>query len=140
MRARPSLHILGAFGCFLLMAGDRANAAAEAGSVSRVQNQAQVGASPAAVGTPVRMGDKLRTGGNARLEVTFNDGTRLTLGENAEVVVDRYVYNPAKSKGEMLLSASQGALRLATGKLKEMTNRDITVATPHAALAVRGTE
>ena len=104
------------------------------------KNQAQIGSSVAAIGSPVRLGDRLRTGANARLEITFDDGTRLTLGENANVVIDRYVYNPAKSKGQMLLSTTQGALRLATGKLKEMDNKDITVVTPAAALAVRGTE
>jgi len=140
MWAWPLLRFLGVCGFLLVMAGHGAVAAAQVGSVTRVQNQAQVGSESAAVGASVHMNDHLRTGANARLEVTFQDGTRLTLGENADVIVDRYVYNPAKSKGEMLLNASQGALRLATGKLKEMNNRDIKVATPYAALAVRGTE
>jgi hypothetical protein len=39
------------------------------------------------------MGDALQTGPNGRLEVTFVDDTRLTLGDNAKVVIDRYVYN-----------------------------------------------
>jgi hypothetical protein len=115
-------------------------AAQTVGSVSRVQNQAQIGAKPAAVGTPVQMNDQLRTGANARLQVTFKDGTTLTLGENARVVVDRYVYNPNEGKGVMALQTTQGAIRLATGKLGKMRDRDVTVTTPAAALAVRGTE
>jgi hypothetical protein len=51
------------------------------------------------------MNDRLRTGANARLEVTFNDNSVLTLGENANVAIDRYVYNPAKSTGELALNA-----------------------------------
>ena len=78
-------------------------AASIVGSVSRVQNQAQVGGANAAVGTSVHMGDALQTGANARLEVTFIDDTRLTLGENARVVIDRYVYNPDRSVGAMAL-------------------------------------
>jgi hypothetical protein len=43
------------------------------------------------------MNDQLLTGANARLQVTFRDGTVLTLGENAKVVVDRYVTIPNKA-------------------------------------------
>jgi hypothetical protein len=108
--------------------------------VSRVQNQAQVGSASAAVGTSVHMGDPLQTGANARLEVTFIDGTRLTLGENARVVIDRYVFNPDRSIGEMALRSTRGALRFATGKIHQMDQKNVTVSTPAAALAVRGTE
>src|SRR3990170_5055962 len=74
-----------------------AAAAAAVGTVTKVQNQAQIGGTAAAVGTPVNMNDRLLTGAKARMEVTFRDGTVLTLGENAKVVVDRYVYNPGQS-------------------------------------------
>jgi hypothetical protein len=40
-------------------------------------------------------------GANARLEVTFVDNIKLTLGENARVVIDRYVDNPDRSIGVM---------------------------------------
>src|SRR6478672_1867258 len=45
-----------------------------------------------------------------------------------------------KSKGEILLKVTQGAFRFAGGRLKQMSDRKITVNTPVAALAVRGTE
>jgi hypothetical protein len=86
------------------------------------------------------MGDALQTGANARLEVTFVDQTRLTLGENARVVIDRYVYDPDRSIGEMALKSTRGALRFATGKINQMDQKNVTVSTPAAALAVRGTE
>jgi hypothetical protein len=86
------------------------------------------------------MNDRLRTGSDSRLQVTFRDNSVLTLGEKANVVVDRYVFDPEKSKGEILLKATQGAFRFAGGRLKQMSDRKITVNTPVAALAVRGTE
>jgi len=64
----------------------------------------------------------------------------LTLGENAEVVVDRYVYNPSTSTGVLALNSANGALRFVTGKIGHMRNKDVTVKTPQAALAVRGTD
>ncbi len=117
-----------------------AAAAPVVGTVTKVEKQAQIGSTTAVVGTPVHMKDKIRTGRNARLQVTFSDDTTLTLGEDALVVVDRYVFDPDASTGILALNVSRGALRFATGKLGKMKNKDITVATPGAALAVRGTE
>jgi hypothetical protein len=116
-----------------------AQANSAVGTVSRVQNSAQIGVSPATVGAPVHMNDRLRTGANARLEVTFNDNSKLTLGENANVAIDRYVYNPAKSSGELALNASRGALRFAGGGIEKLQKKTVTVSTPYAAMAVRGT-
>jgi hypothetical protein len=54
-------------------------------------------------------------------------------------VVDRYVFNPAKSSANVVLNATQGALRFAGGKIEQMHTKNIIVNTPNAALAVRGT-
>ena len=116
-----------------------ARAESVVGTVSKVQNSAQIGGGPATVGSPVHMSDRLRTGANARLEVTFNDNSKLTLGENANVVIDRYVYNPNKSSAQVVLNSAHGALRFAGGKIEEMSHKNIVVNTPNAAMAVRGT-
>ena len=86
------------------------------------------------------MNDLLQTGTNARLQVTFRDKTELSLGENATVTVDRYVFDPDASVGAAALNVTKGAFRLATGRLSAMRNKDIIVTTEHAALAVRGTD
>ena len=114
--------------------------AATVGTVSKVENQAHIGSAAAVVGTPVQTNDELSTGPKSHLEVTFSDDTKLTLGENAKVVIDRYVFDPDKSVGELALSTSAAAFRLATGKISEMQDRKISVAAPFAALAVRGTD
>jgi len=123
----------------LLPFNSRAMAAGQVGTVTQVQNQAQVGSRTAVVGTPVYMNNQLRTGANVRLKITFSDGSDLTLGENASVVVDQFVYNPSKSKGAVVLSAAQGAFRFAGGKIEGMQEKKVLVNTPSAALAVRGT-
>jgi hypothetical protein len=117
-----------------------AAAGATVGMVTKVENQAYVGSQPAAVGTIVHMNDTLRTGAKARLQVTFRDKTDLTLGENANIVIDRYVFDPDAGVGEATLNATKGAFRLVTGRLSDMPKKNITVSTPLAALAVRGTD
>ena len=124
MSALPSaLRFLAIFVCLASAFTIHAAAAAPVGKVTKVQNQAQIGGAAAAVGTPVNTNDRLRTGANARLEVTFRDGTKLNLGENATVVVDRYVYNPEQSTGALALKTTTGAVRFATGKINQMSKR-----------------
>jgi hypothetical protein len=140
MPTLPSLlRLLAILVCLVSAFNIRAAAAAAVGKVTQVQNQAQVGGKTAVVGTPVYLNDRLRTGAKARLKITFSDQSELTLGENANVVVDHFVYNPSKSKGEVVLSATQGALRFAGGKIENMQQKKMLVKTPSAALAVRGT-
>ena len=115
-----------------------------AGFVNAVENEAEIvsatGTVKAVIGAVVQMKDELRTGPNARLQVTFRDNTVLTLGENATVVVDSYVYDPDKSTGETVLQATRGAFRFVTGRLKELKQNKIAVSTPVADIGIRGTE
>ena len=111
-----------------------AGAAKSVGSVTKVQNLAQIGFATAVVGSPVRMNDRLRTGANVRLQITFRDNSLLTLGENANVVVDRFVFNPERSKGEVALSATRGAFRFAEEKIEQTQTKKVTVSPPQQRL------
>jgi hypothetical protein len=125
---------------FILLMFGATSARAEAiGRITKVQTPAQIGSANAAIGAPVHMSDRLRTGANGRIAVTFRDGSVLTLGENANVVIDRFVYDPQKSKADVVLKASRGALRFAGGKIDQVQHKSVVVNTPNAALAVRGT-
>jgi hypothetical protein len=115
-------------------------AAQVVGTVTKVENQAKVGGATAVVGTALHMSDVLSTGAKSRLQVTFHDNSTLTLGENARVVVNKFVYNPKKSSGELALSATRGAFRFTGGKIEKMQSKKVTLNTPGAALAVRGTD
>jgi hypothetical protein len=89
------------------------------GAVDRVENESKIVAgdavTPAKIGTPVHLRDELRTGPEGRLKVTFRDDTLLTLGENASVVVDRYVYDPRQSVGQTVIQTTKGAFLFASG-------------------------
>ena len=67
---------------------------------------------------------------NLALEISFRDNTKLSLGENARVVIDRFVFNPDESTGELVLSTGTAAFRMVTGKIGEMQNKKINVSTP----------
>lgn len=120
--------------------GAQSAAAESVGMVTKVENQAQIGSANAVVGSLVQANDAIRTGPKSRLEISFRDNTKLSVGENATVVIDRFVFNPEQSTGELLLSTSTAAFRMATGRINAMKNKQINVTTPMAALAVRGTD
>jgi hypothetical protein len=114
------------------------------GMVSKVANDAEVvtgdGTLPAVVGTVLHSKDTLRTGAGGRMEVTFRDNTLLTLGENANVVIDKFVFDPDAGVGEAALNVTQGAFRFATGRIGSIKDKKVTVSTPVAQIGVRGTE
>ncbi len=146
MRVLPSLLRLAGLVCLLTLGGvasadDDAN---RVGFVNKVENEAMVVSNEATamalIGTAIHLKDELRTGAGGRMQVTFRDNTVLTLGENASVVVDRYVFDPDEGVGETVLQATKGAFRFASGRIKELRNNEIAVSTPVADIGVRGTE
>src|SRR5208337_3419391 len=68
------------------------------GAVDKVQAQVeatQAGQTRAlAVASDLYFRDRCRSREGARLQATLKDGTQLTLGENATLVIDEFVYDP----------------------------------------------
>ena len=81
--------------------------------------------------------EKITTGAESATKLIFLDQTTLTLGPNSEIVLDRFVYNPNKSKGSFIMTATSGAFRFASGK---MSKNSYKIHTPAATIGVRGTE
>jgi hypothetical protein len=69
-------------------------------------------------------------------------GTQITLGENAEVVIMQYQFNPFVSgeKGMVVVEVSKGAFLLTTGRISQLSDKRIEVKTALADLATAGAE
>lgn len=93
-----------------------------------------------ALGVAIHMGDTIRTDASTRVEIVFADGTRLTLGDDSSLTVDRFVYGGAMAPGEVLLSLTAGVFRAVTGEVAKLTGAPFRVRTPAATIGVRGTE
>ncbi|HXZ45406.1 MAG TPA: FecR family protein [Pseudolabrys sp.] len=124
-------------------AGNQVAAQDAIGTVSRIQGEASGthgGATRAlTLNVPVMLKETVTTGTAARLEVTFKDNTRLTLGENAKLTLDRYVFNPAAGRGTIRFRVV-GALRFLSGQVSKLARSDVSVTTPVANIGIRGTE
>ena len=51
--------------------------------------------------------DRCHSREGARLQATLKDGTQLTLGENATLVVDEFIYDPSMSRGALSIRVRQ---------------------------------
>lgn len=88
---------------------------------------------------PILFDDLLQTGAASRLRVLFDDRTELTLGENANVLIDRYLYDPQAGRGAILNQVLGGAFQFVTGAIGDLSDREVTLITTHANLGIRGT-
>src|SRR5262249_58178144 len=105
------------------------------GTVSRIQGEAsgtRNGATRAlAPNSAVFLNETVATGETARLEVTFTDNTRLTLGEKAKLTLDNYVYvyDPATGRGTIKFGLL-GAFRFVSGQVSKLPTPQATLTTP----------
>jgi hypothetical protein len=132
-----------AVGLFCVFAGGQAAGQEATGTVSRIQGEASGvhGGATRALGlnASVFLNEVVSTGAAARLEVTFKDSTRLTLGEKTKLTLDRFVFNPAARRGSIRFRVS-GAFRFLSGQVSKLARSDVRMTTPFATIGVRGTE
>jgi|AraplaMF_Col_mMF_1032025.scaffolds.fasta_scaffold00104_84 hypothetical protein len=111
------------------------------GTVAAVKPDA-FGAAPGAaeqtltIGTNLVENQTIRTGTDGTANVIFADRSTLTVGKGSEVVLDKFVYDPATGDGGLAIDLTQGALRFVGGKLSKDGN--VQVKTPTATMTVRG--
>ena len=124
---------------FSVFAGDRIAAQEVIGTVSRILGEANATrggtARALSLNMSVILNETVSTGSGGRLEVTFKDNTRVTLGENAKLTLDRYAFNPAAGRRKIRFRIV-GAFRFVAGKLSKLVRSDINVTTPAAAIGV----
>jgi ferric-dicitrate binding protein FerR (iron transport regulator) len=89
------------------------------------------------VGTSVFQEETVKTGPSGTLEIRFRDETRLGLGASSTVKLDRFVYVGETGTEAVVIGLTKGAFRLATGSSPKKAYK---IATPLAAIGVRGTE
>src|ERR1700733_7935940 len=142
MRRTQSLPLLFAaipLGAVLaLSAAARADTIGTAGAVNTPSSGTAPGA-PARgieIGAQVVENEKIQTTATGSVQVLFIDKTTLNVGPNSTLVIDRFVYNPATTKGELALSLSKGVMRVVGGVATH--SEGATIRTPVAAIGLRG--
>lgn len=120
------------------------------GKVVRIQgwaNQAVEGFAPITLkaNDPIHKLGTIKTGNDARLEIYFDDGTRMVLGEWAHVTMKDYAYKSSKQPklqrgNSFVLNFISGTFRIITGFIGKTDKKDVTINTPVATIGIRGTK
>ena len=95
---------------------------------------------PAVVGMPVREADRLVTGADGTVGVTFADNSLLSVGPNSTLAVDKFSFNSSTHEGRFDASLQRGTLAVVSGKMVKQSPDSMKIRTPSAIMGVRGTE
>ena len=95
---------------------------------------------PAAVGAEIIASDTIITGENGSAGLTFIDNSRLSIGPNSVLAINRLNFDQTTHEGAFDASLKRGTLSVISGKIAKRTPDAMTVRTPSMILGVRGTE
>jgi len=132
---------LAALSCIALFAASTGANAEPVGKASAKINAAYQQPPQATVGElhlndPVIRNAVLSTKPNSALEVTFLDGSKLSMGANSTMVVDDYVYSGPGGAGKQTLRYTQGLFRFVSGTIPK---DQVKGKTPTVTIGIRGT-
>lgn len=91
---------------------------------------------PAVVGADIFFGDRIATASDSRLDVRLLDRSNLSVGANARLTIDRFVYDPSRNAVGAMVSVLTGAFRYASDQDKP---EQVAFRTPGATIGIRGT-
>jgi hypothetical protein len=91
--------------------------------------------------SPVFAGETLRTEAGARIQIMFEDDSLVSLGENSELTIDEYVYDPNKpADNGLAVRIGKGLARVITGAITDLNPERFKVRTSRATIGIRGCE
>jgi len=121
-----------------------AAAAADVGEVKVVKGTAFIerGAERIAVraGMPVQQADRIVTGADGTVGVTFSDNSLLSIGPESRLAIDHYVFDTTTHAGRFDSTLSKGTLAVVSGKIVKQSPEAMKIRTPSSIMGVRGTE
>ncbi|MEM0987559.1 MAG: FecR domain-containing protein [Pseudomonadota bacterium] len=128
-----------AIGCLVALA-QSVHAADRAGQARLVQadTEQELGGSIGVLttGDPVWQQARVVTARYGSAEVDMDDGSKLTIGPNSEIVIDEFVFDPDAADGRAGLRLATGMLRVLSGRLP---SERLRIQTPVALVGIRGT-
>ena len=141
LRRNPRLALLvGA--CLLLGSAAQAQQAGEVEFSRGVGFAQSPGGTPRTLGKglPLREGDRLTTSEGGSAIIKLEDGTRMTVRPNSELVVQQYQFKENAPDNGMLMQLVRGGFRAVTGLIAKGSPNAARVQTNTATIGIRGTD
>lgn len=122
-----------------------ASHAQDVGITAAVRNNVQVTTPvnpvlhPAKVRERIALGNDVVTGKNSMTQLLLLDQTSFTVGADARVKIDRFVYDPNRNASSVGASVAKGAFRFMSGRSLRNGSTRSSIKTPVASIGIRGT-
>ncbi|MBL8706195.1 MAG: FecR domain-containing protein [Rhodospirillales bacterium] len=142
------LSAISAFALAILATGSAAEAQTapqQAGVAAAVRGQVLVAERAGAVGKltksgePIFLGNAIKSGADSGLQVLLLDQTTFTIGPDSELVIDEFVFDPAKGSGKVTATVAKGVFRFVTGQVARENPANMLVRMPAGTIGIRGT-
>lgn len=91
-------------------------------------------------GLQLREGDRLTTADGASAIIRMQDGTRMTVRPNSELVLSQYQFKENAQDNSMLMQLVRGGFRAVTGLISKNSPSAARVQTNTATIGIRGTD
>jgi hypothetical protein len=83
----------------------------------------------------IALGDRIETGQRSQAQLMLLDKSTFTIGANARLTIDRFVYDP--NRRSLSATVAKGAFRFMSGRPDR--GGDASIATPVSTIGIRGT-
>jgi len=91
-------------------------------------------------GDKIYLNETILAGPGSGTQILLLDQSTFTIGEDSEVVMDTFVFDPSTNDGKIVASVKQGSLKVISGLISKKNPDSLTVEVPEGTLGSRGTE
>ena len=91
-------------------------------------------------GSKIFFGDTIISNSKSNAQILFLDQTVLTLGEETELTIDEFVYDPDSQDGSFVSTVKTGTVKFITGQISKKNPDNLEVKVPAGTLGARSTE
>ena len=91
-------------------------------------------------GDKIYLNETIFAGTGSGTQILLLDQSTFTIGEDSEVVMDTFVFDPSTNDGKIVASVKQGSLKVISGLISKNNPDNLTVEVPEGTLGSRGTE
>ena len=91
-------------------------------------------------GLPLMEGDRLTIAEDSAAIISLQDGTRMTLRPNSEMIVQQYRFKEGAEDNSMVLQLLRGGFRAVTGSISKDSPDAARIQTANASIGIHGTD
>jgi len=108
-----------------------------AAGIGEIQNQNK---ETLVTGSKIYFGDSVIVKTKSNAQILLMDETTITVGENSELTIDDFVYDPKSKVGKIVSNIKIGTVKIITGEISKQNTDNLVIKVPTGTVGARGTE